>query len=81
MNANVTCLEAPNGSDQVLENTEELIWSLLDDDLPEEGILELESLVRKHISVRESYLNCVKLHIDLTNHFGKPVRNVHTTSD
>lgn len=76
MNANATCLVSPTDSDQFLDEAEQLIWSLLDDQLSEEGVLKLESLIREHISVREAYLNCISLHAELNDYFGKPFRNM-----
>jgi len=52
-----------------LDQAEELIWSLLDGDISEEGLCELEALVRDHLDVRESFLNSVMLHNDLKDHF------------
>ena len=62
----------PVGSDQLLDKAEHLIWSLLDDDLPEQDFVELETILRERPDVREVYIHCVQLHAELAAHFGKP---------
>lgn len=85
VNSNIAWLVSPTGSDQVLDEAEQLIWSLLDDDLPEEDIPKLESLIMEHTNVRKAYVHCVLLHAYLSDHFGKPISNeaqrVTTTID
>ena len=71
MNATGTFPPSPSGSDQLLNRAEQLIWKLLDDDLPESGVVELEAMFREHPSVYVAYINCIQLHVDLTGHFGK----------
>ena len=61
----------PVGSDQLLDKAEHLIWSLLDDDLPEQDFVELETILREGPDVREVYINCVQLHTALAALFGR----------
>lgn len=58
-------------SEHLLEQAEEMIWNLLDDNLPEGEVKVLESMIQEHDQVRELYLDCVQLHADLSGHFGK----------
>jgi hypothetical protein len=63
--------ENRGSSEHLLEQAEEMIWNLLDDNLPEGDVQQLESMLQEHEQVRELYLNCVHLHSDLAGHFGK----------
>jgi hypothetical protein len=63
--------ENRGSSEQLLEQAEEMIWNLLDDNLPEGEVKALESMLQEHEQVRELYLDCVQLHSDLAGHFGK----------
>ena len=61
----------PTGLEQFLDHAEGLIWNLLDGEISEEGLCELETLVHEHLDVRESCLQCVALHNDLTDIFSE----------
>lgn len=58
-------------TDELLAQAEEMIWSLLDDNLPEADVPRLEEMIEKHESVRNLYLDCIQLHTDLTEHYAK----------
>jgi len=69
-------------ADELLAQAEELIWSLLDDNLPKDGVLRLEEMIKQHGNVRELYLDCVQLHADLTGHFAEAAKlNIPELSD
>ncbi len=63
--------ENRGSSEQLLEQAEEMIWNLLDDNLPEGDVQLLETMIQEHDQVRELYVDCVRLHTDLSEHFGK----------
>jgi hypothetical protein len=54
-----------------LEETEALIWNLLDDQLDDAGFDRLSQLLVKNATMRDRYLQCVQLHVDLQEHFGR----------
>ena len=56
---------------ELMDRAEQLIWSLLDDNLSKEGVSELETMLRSHEAVRKLYHHCVRLHVDLMGHYGK----------
>jgi len=58
------------GSDLLLDETEQLIWSLLDDELPEVGVVELENILREQPNLCRLYVKCAQLHFDLVDAFG-----------
>ena len=53
----------------VLDEAENLIWALLDDQLDEASAARLAKLLEEHEAVRQRYIDCVQLHLDLQNHF------------
>ena len=55
-----------------LEKTEQMIWKYLDETLPEEELPELENLLQSDEKVVQLYVDCVKLHTDLMEHFQEP---------
>jgi hypothetical protein len=59
-----------------LEETEALIWNLLDDQLDDAGFDRLSQLLVKNATMRERYLDCVQLHVDLQEHFGRQALDV-----
>jgi hypothetical protein len=59
-----------NATDELLAQAEEMIWSLLDDNLPEADVPRLEKMIKDNGNVRNRYLECVQLHADLSGHFG-----------
>jgi hypothetical protein len=63
--------ENHRSSEQLLEQAEEMIWNLLDENLPESDVAYLETLIKENDQVRSLYLDCVQLHADLSGHFGK----------
>jgi hypothetical protein len=55
----------------VLDEAENLIWALLDDQLDEASAARLAKLLEEHDSVRQRYIDCVQLHLDLQDHFAE----------
>ena len=53
----------------VLDEAENLIWALLDDQLNEADSARLAKLLEEHDAVRQRYIDCVQLHVDLQDHF------------
>jgi len=61
-------------ADNPLQEAEALIWALLDDQLGDADSQRLSALMAENAAVRARYLDCVQLHVDLTEHFAlKPV--------
>ena len=61
---------SPQDREALLDAAEELIWSVLDDqDVDDTRIRELEALIAGSTEVRDRYLECVQLHVDLQEHF------------
>ena len=56
----------------LLNEAEALIWSLLDDQIDDGGVDRLEKLLSEHEAIRRRYVECVQLHVDLSNHFQVP---------
>jgi hypothetical protein len=54
-----------------IEESETLIWDLLDDELDEADFARLVSLLEENSTVRSRYVDCVQLHVDLQDYFGK----------
>ena len=61
---------APQPNDNLLETAEQLIWALLDGQLPTEQAAQLESMLKENDQVRQRYVECVQIHGDLHQHFG-----------
>jgi hypothetical protein len=67
--------QAPNPSkiETRLDRAEALIWALLDDQLGEAERTELSKLLEEDAAVRVRYVECVQLHVDLAEHYGRKV--------
>lgn len=61
----------PSDGETQLEESEALIWDLLDDRLDDDGFARLSHLLEKNGAVRSRYMECVQLHVDLHEHFGR----------
>lgn len=53
------------------EEAEALIWDLLDETLDEAGIARLSKLLEEDAALRSRFVECVQLHVDLHEHFGR----------
>lgn len=54
-----------------LEEAETLIWALLDDQLDNAETGRLGRMIEVNAAVRSRYIECVQLHVDLREHFGR----------
>jgi hypothetical protein len=59
------------GADLHLEEAEALIWALLDDQLDDAEMRRLSKMIEEDATVRARYIDCVQLHVDLREHFGR----------
>lgn len=64
--------QEPNNS--LLETAETLIWGLLDGQLSESNCQQLEQLILDHDLVRQRYLECMQLHMDLHTLYDQQVK-------
>ena len=60
-------------NDPVLERVQELTWALLDEQLNDDEMSLLDSLLLSDDAARRRYVECVQLHTDLISHYAKPV--------
>jgi hypothetical protein len=56
---------------QLLDEAESLIWAMLDDRIADADLARLTKLLQDYAAVRSRYVDCVRLHVDLTEHFGR----------
>ncbi len=61
----------PRDAGQPLQETEALIWDLLDERLDDAGLTRLSHALETDAAVRSRYVQCVQLHVDLHEHFGR----------
>lgn len=61
----------PSDAESQLEETEALIWDLLDERLDDAGLARLTHLLEANATVRDRYMECVQLHVELQEHFGR----------
>lgn len=59
-------------TDELLGEAEALIWALLDDQLDEPSAQRLAAMMEHNAAIRARYVDCVQLHVDLCEHFGRP---------
>ncbi len=59
------------GLEGQLDNTQELVWALLDDQISDANFAELEERLLADKAARETYIHCVQMHADLTTHFSE----------
>jgi hypothetical protein len=57
------------GLESQLDNTQELVWALLDEHISDANFAELEERLLADKAARETYIHCVQMHVDLTTHF------------
>jgi anti-sigma factor RsiW len=53
----------------LLDEAESLIWALLDDQIEAAETTRLTQLLKENEEVRRRYIECVRLHVDLQDHF------------
>lgn len=61
----------PTGADLHLEGAETLIWAMLDEQLDDAEMTRLSVMIEEDAAVRALYIDCVQLHVDLSEHFGR----------
>jgi len=59
----------PLGEQALLDHAENLIWSLLDDQIAKEDVQRLEELIKENEEVRLRYVQCAQIHADLYAHY------------
>jgi hypothetical protein len=59
----------------VLERVQELTWALLDEDISDDEMSLLDTLLLTGESARNRYIECVQLHTDLMVHFDDRNKN------
>ncbi|QDS97289.1 hypothetical protein [Adhaeretor mobilis] len=61
--------ELQSNSDALLDEAELLIWALLDDEIADQDAQKLEKLLTENDQVRQRYIECTQMHVDLMDHF------------
>lgn len=56
----------------VLERVQELTWALLDEDISDDEMSLLDTLLLTGEDARNRYLECIQLHTDLMAHYSEP---------
>ncbi|MCA9235747.1 MAG: hypothetical protein KDA44_09760 [Planctomycetales bacterium] len=54
--------------EDLLETAEMLVWSLLDEQITDAQLAELEQMLAESEAVRERYVDCVQLHVELQDY-------------
>ena len=57
--------------DAKLQEAETLIWAMLDEQLDSADMERLAKMIEEDAEIRSRYLDCVQLHVDLREHFGR----------
>lgn len=57
-------------SNSLLDEAEQMIWALLDDEITDQDVKKLETMLADNETVRQRYIECTQLHVDLKEHFG-----------
>jgi anti-sigma factor RsiW len=63
--------EHSRSADTHLREAEILIWALLDEQLDDASGARLSKMIEEDAAVRARYIDCVQLHVDLREHFGR----------
>lgn len=56
-------------SNALLDEAEQMIWALLDDEITDQDVMKLETMLADNEAVRQRYIECTQLHVDLKEHF------------
>jgi hypothetical protein len=56
----------------VLERVQELTWALLDEDISDDEMSLLDTLLLTGDKARDRYIECIQLHTDLMAHYAEP---------
>jgi hypothetical protein len=52
-----------------ISDAQDLIWALLDEQIPESDFARLEAMIRTDEEIRRLYVQCVQMHVDLQQLF------------
>ncbi len=61
----------PGDLEPLLDEVEQLTWSLLDENINEDEFARLEQVLVDENAARQTYLDCVQLHVDLQQYFAE----------
>jgi hypothetical protein len=61
----------PNAAELQLEEAETLIWAMLDEQLDRAEMDRLCKMIEENAAIRARYIDCVQLHVDLREHYGR----------
>lgn len=61
----------PNAVELQLEEAETLIWAMLDEQLDRAEMDRLCKMIEENAAIRARYIDCVQLHVDLREHYGR----------
>lgn len=72
------------GDEEEMSEIQDLVWTMIDDELTDDQLRRLEQLVRDDPEARETYVRCMQMHADLSIFFsekraqesGQPVARV-----
>jgi hypothetical protein len=71
----------PGGPEVRLEEAEALIWAMLDEQLDAAEMTRLGKMIEEDAAVRARYIECVQLHVDLSEHFARTAANKDASPD
>ena len=60
----------------VLERVQELTWALLDEDISDDDMSLLDTLLLTGDKARDRYFECIQLHTDLMAHYAEPKKAI-----
>ncbi len=61
----------PASAQLLLEEAESLIWAMLDDNIDDAEMARLTQMLEEHAPIRQRYVDCVQMHVDLGEHYGR----------
>lgn len=70
--ANKPRKENSSDDNSVIARVHDLTWTLVDEQITNEQMVELEGLLLGDTVARDAYIRCMQLHADLTTEFQKP---------
>jgi hypothetical protein len=62
------------GGDAAQDRVQELTWALIDDQISEDEMQLLDSLLLSDEAARDTYIGCVQMHTDLLAHYADDVK-------
>ena len=61
----------PGDIEPLLDEVQELTWALLDEHIGDDEFSRLEQVLIDETAARQTYLDCVQLHVDLHQYFAE----------